>query len=106
MLFKEFSLGVAGLAILSAVIVAPIFEELLFRGILQSWLVRLFGRRNTSVTASPPNWQSAAKNLRSWDADLGSFEAVLPNNDPVYSPPKPDLAEAARPSAELARRSF
>ena len=45
MLLKEFSPGVAELALLLGVIVAPVFEELLFRGILQSWLVRLFGRR-------------------------------------------------------------
>ncbi len=99
MLFKEFSPGVAELAILSGVVVAPIFEELLFRGILQSWLVRLFGRR---IPLSPPPAELAERpeESTSWDADLGSFEAVLPNNDPVYSPPKPDLAEAARPSAE------
>ena len=35
----EFSPGVPQLAILLAVIVAPIAEELIFRGVIQSWLV-------------------------------------------------------------------
>ena len=45
MISDEFSPGVAQLAFLMAVIVAPVFEELLFRGILQSWLVSLGTRR-------------------------------------------------------------
>jgi membrane protease YdiL (CAAX protease family) len=45
MISDEFSPGVAQLAILMAVIVAPVFEELLFRGIIQSWLVSLGTRR-------------------------------------------------------------
>ena len=42
MISKEFSGGVAGLAVVTAVFLAPMFEELLFRGLLQSWLVVLF----------------------------------------------------------------
>jgi membrane protease YdiL (CAAX protease family) len=45
MVKDEFSLGVADLAILSAVVIAPIFEEMMFRGILQRWFVRAFRRR-------------------------------------------------------------
>ena len=45
MIFKEFSVGVAGLAVVTAIILAPMFEELLFRGLLQSWLAALFERR-------------------------------------------------------------
>ena len=39
MVTDEFSPGVPQLAILLAVIVAPIAEELIFRGVIQSWLV-------------------------------------------------------------------
>ncbi len=46
MLFKEFSVGVAGLAVLTAVVLAPLFEELAFRGLLQSWLVAYLNRRD------------------------------------------------------------
>ena len=45
MVLDEFSPGVPQLAILMAVIVAPVFEEVMFRGIIQSWLVSLGSRR-------------------------------------------------------------
>jgi membrane protease YdiL (CAAX protease family) len=44
MLQEQFSLGLAELAILAAVVVAPLFEELMFRAILQSWLIKVLGR--------------------------------------------------------------
>ena len=42
MVFERFTLGVAILAILSTMVLAPCVEELLFRGIFQSWLDRHF----------------------------------------------------------------
>jgi len=79
MLDKDFSLGIADLAILSGVIVAPVFEEFLFRGILQSWLVRLVG---SSAPELPPKpWQPVSEpgegpaGSRSWDPDFGYWEA-------------------------------
>jgi membrane protease YdiL (CAAX protease family) len=99
MLLHEFSPGVAELAILSGVIVAPMFEELLFRGILQSWLVRLFGRR---VTASPPQPRETVIELaesppvsRSWDPDFGSREADAQNGLAAQTPRAPDPARGA-----------
>ncbi len=44
MLRKEFSSEVAVLAFLSAVVLAPLAEEMMFRGIFQSWLVDLLDR--------------------------------------------------------------
>jgi membrane protease YdiL (CAAX protease family) len=44
MLREDFSAGNAYLAFLTAVVLAPLFEELLFRGLLQSWLVKAFDR--------------------------------------------------------------
>ncbi|HZW29820.1 MAG TPA: CPBP family intramembrane glutamic endopeptidase [Isosphaeraceae bacterium] len=44
MLRDQASGGVADLAILAAVIVAPLLEELLFRGIFQRWLIKLLSQ--------------------------------------------------------------
>ncbi len=52
MLRKEFdSLGVADLAVLSAVILAPIVEEMMFRGLLQRWCIDFWTRR--ALTREP-----------------------------------------------------
>ncbi len=51
---------IAYLAVLTAVLLAPAFEELLFRGILQTWLTRVLddiapgGRRRRTPGISPP----------------------------------------------------
>jgi membrane protease YdiL (CAAX protease family) len=45
MIRDEFSPGVPQLAILLAVIVAPLWEEMLFRGVIQSWIVSRYQRR-------------------------------------------------------------
>jgi membrane protease YdiL (CAAX protease family) len=42
MVREEFSPGVPQLAILLAVFIAPMWEEFLFRGVIQSWMVRHF----------------------------------------------------------------
>jgi membrane protease YdiL (CAAX protease family) len=48
MVFAEPTVGIACLAFLSAVLLAPAAEELLFRGILQSWLAQFFRRGDPS----------------------------------------------------------
>jgi membrane protease YdiL (CAAX protease family) len=48
MVVAEPTAGIACLAFLSAVVLAPAAEELLFRGILQSWLAQVFRRRGPS----------------------------------------------------------
>jgi membrane protease YdiL (CAAX protease family) len=45
MIRDEFSPGVPQLAILLAVVVAPLWEEMLFRGVIQSWMVSRYQRR-------------------------------------------------------------
>jgi membrane protease YdiL (CAAX protease family) len=87
MLEKEFSLGVADLAFLSAVVVAPMFEELLFRGILQNWLVSLFGRfagrkraKSRELVADlactdPVDGAEPMAALETWDSDPDYWEA-------------------------------
>ena len=60
MIEREFSVGVGWLAVLTAVVLAPMFEELVFRGLLQSWLVALLDRsskRRKRSLVSPP-WRS------------------------------------------------
>ena len=41
MVLEQFTPGVALLAILSTVVLAPMIEEMLFRGVIQRWLSRL-----------------------------------------------------------------
>ena len=54
MLAEEMSPGKVALALLSAVVLAPISEELLFRGVLQGWLTRLFARADGPDQPSEP----------------------------------------------------
>ena len=49
MVLEQFTPGVALLAILSTVVLAPVIEEMLFRGIIQRWLCRLFGERDFTI---------------------------------------------------------
>jgi membrane protease YdiL (CAAX protease family) len=58
MIRETFSPGVAYLAFLTAVILAPLFEELLFRGIIQSWLVKAFDRFARWSRPSPTRWHA------------------------------------------------
>jgi len=45
MIRNQFTLPVAYLAFLSAVVMAPVLEELLFRGLIQTWLLKLASRQ-------------------------------------------------------------
>jgi len=101
MLLKELSPGVPQLAILSGIIMAPIFEELLFRGIFQSWLVRLVGRR---APALPPplrkpviEMAESLADSRSWNPGSGVWEADAQNGLAAKDPGEPDPALGAPP---------
>jgi membrane protease YdiL (CAAX protease family) len=74
---------IALLALLSAVVLAPAAEELLFRGILQGWLVRLWGHR-PAPPAPPPGIVVDDPAL----ADLFVLAAVAPPPDPDRSIPR------------------
>lgn len=61
----EFSLKTAFLAMISAVVLAPLVEELFFRGVFQGWLSKRFGRRVRGEaeglpdgSESPTSWPS------------------------------------------------
>lgn len=51
MVMEQFTPGVALLALLSTVLLAPILEEMLFRGVIQHWLCRLL--REESLPSLP-----------------------------------------------------
>jgi membrane protease YdiL (CAAX protease family) len=95
MLLDEFSPGVAELAILSGVIIAPIFEELMFRGLFQSWLVTRFGRRRP-VPASQPQESAIEGNAspaisKPWDHEGDSWDAT--DLEKVHAPESAPRAE-------------
>jgi membrane protease YdiL (CAAX protease family) len=109
MLEDELSFGVGYLAFVTAVIVAPLFEELLFRGIIQSWLVKLFDRfagwlranKASPVTVhalADPNLDlpSAVEGpeMGYWTADEAPGTSVPEEVQPVHDPP----AEVSRPA--------
>jgi membrane protease YdiL (CAAX protease family) len=84
MLLDDFGGGTAYLAIVSAVILAPIVEELLFRGILQRWWIDFFMRR----TRTPDLMTESVPVLRPTDLDglvdtgrSASDEAPLSSHD-------------------------
>ena len=64
MLREDPSVGVAYLAFLTAVVLAPAFEELLFRGIIQSWLVKALNRFARREAPSPLKQHGAGLSRR------------------------------------------
>ncbi len=63
MLEEQFSPGAVYLAIVSAVILAPMFEELMFRAIFQGWLSAMVGSSSRRGVAT------AAETLRASPSD-------------------------------------
>ncbi len=84
MVTDEFSPGVPQLAILLAVIVAPIAEELIFRGVIQSWLV-----------------DRAASALNGMSSSISSGVTQSPSVSP--SQPFPPRPSPTRPRMSLPR---
>jgi membrane protease YdiL (CAAX protease family) len=60
MVLDRFSIGIAMLAIVSTMILAPMIEELLFRGIMQRWLTRLLRERERTPSAGGAQLNSVA----------------------------------------------
>jgi membrane protease YdiL (CAAX protease family) len=71
MVLGDFSPGIALLAVVSTVVLAPLVEELLFRGIVQRWLVRLAGEPREARSRANPGGLT----------DLGP-EMLSPSRDP------------------------
>jgi membrane protease YdiL (CAAX protease family) len=78
MVLEKLTPGVAILAVLSTMVLAPLIEELLFRGILQRWLGRFVEDRPLPTTTIQEN---------GWSATLESKnESFLWDSE--YAPPK------------------
>jgi membrane protease YdiL (CAAX protease family) len=77
MVLERFSIEVAILALVSTVVLAPMIEELLFRGVLQSWLCRLF----SGQVPTPAADASPAGVL--YHEPVGQPDARVPNPSPV-----------------------
>ncbi len=105
MVMDEFSPGVAQLAILTAVIVAPLFEEIMFRGILQNWLVSVGSRRRPElkpVLAGSMAVDSIEGSMPtdSWASESGRWPAeIVEPTVPLPLSPAPDESRAIPRSA-------
>jgi membrane protease YdiL (CAAX protease family) len=84
MLLEQFTAGVAVLAIVSTMILAPMIEELLFRGVVQRWLTRLLGDRQ-DCSPNLDEEKTATEIVDAWTED-----------DP-YQPPKSEFPAAKPP---------
>jgi membrane protease YdiL (CAAX protease family) len=94
MVLERFTPGVAVLAVVSAMFLAPVVEELLFRGVLQQWLIKLFTDRPL-VTEEPAGWSATAP-----DGDDSTWEPEdLPEG---LTPPDPGRSMQARGPAAAA----
>jgi hypothetical protein len=90
MLQENFSPGVACLAFLTAVVLAPVFEEMLFRGLIQSWLVKAFDRLDGRLRPARSN-QAPAPPSRDMSILADSLaDITLADPDLDRFPPGPD----------------
>jgi membrane protease YdiL (CAAX protease family) len=82
MVMAEPNARILALAFLSAVVLAPAAEELLFRGIIQSWIAQLWRRReeyNNDVIDVRDRWQSATAVLDTDEVPAATVpESVTP----------------------------
>jgi membrane protease YdiL (CAAX protease family) len=77
MVLDNFTVGAALMAVVSTMLLAPMIEELLFRGVLQGWLSRLFSDRS-SMHADRGRHPLDKTNLSDWMVD-----ETLPRDRPV-----------------------
>jgi membrane protease YdiL (CAAX protease family) len=75
--------GIASLAIVSAVILAPIFEELMFRGLVQRWCIDFFTRRLTTPKLATGRLTSAGQMTvaDSLGRDMAANGVAMPPTD-------------------------
>ena len=90
MVLQKLTIGVAILAVLSTMVLAPLIEEMLFRGILQRWLGRFVEDLPLPTTTSK---------------EIGSAVGLEPENtsllrDSGYAPPKSITIESASEFSE------
>ena len=102
MLREQFTIDVAYLAVISGVILAPIAEEILFRGILQPWLIKVLTRRapqpdqiDSDVEPSTGTQLSSNEPTAFWDED-----------EPTKPPKRPSIPAATADDTRAAARSI
>ncbi len=95
---------IAYLAVLSAVFLAPVFEELLFRGILQTWLTRVVDgihealRRRRTRHQPAPAWKPGPAGDEDWAEGLVAEDGYWAEDPPDGTPhpqldPSPNASE-------------
>lgn len=91
MVLSEPSAGIACLALLSAVVFAPAAEELIFRGIIQSWLAQLLRRPDvTEDFALDADLTSSSMALEPSTPGWGHLEEETDSRaDPTVTPRSP-----------------
>ena len=89
MVQDEFSPGVLQLAILMAVFIAPVCEEVLFRGIIQSWVVTQLDRLRSEPEPVPVDSLAitASQALPAADYTNSQTELREPGTDPFPAAP-------------------
>lgn len=91
MVLENLTPWVAILAVLSTMVLAPLIEELLFRGVLQHWLGRFVEDRPLPTATIPEN---------GWSATLESANKSLPW-DSEYAPPKSNPIDSGSEPLEI-----
>lgn len=87
MLREQFTGVAAGVAFFTAVVLAPLFEELMFRGIFQSWLIELLDRFRSHFGSRPVE-------------TMGPSECVFLPSEFEHSTPDPEFQEESTPANE------
>jgi membrane protease YdiL (CAAX protease family) len=103
---KEASSSAKMLLVFGACVMAPLFEEVLFRGHLQTMLARLFTRRGAAPPAPPlaavvaPDGWIPRQDIATEEATPVNESALAPVSAPALAPevmPIPPIAEYATP---------
>jgi membrane protease YdiL (CAAX protease family) len=96
MMVDQMSLGVAILALVSTVVIAPLVEETLFRGIIQGWLTRVF-----TPPPPPPSPEPRSENHAEPTSaqELGSEPVIVESvsDVPDALPPAPSEPTGPNP---------
>jgi membrane protease YdiL (CAAX protease family) len=94
MVLDSFSPGIALLAVVSTMVLAPMIEELLFRAIVQRWLSHLVGSRGSSESLSNDQLvaEPAVGDLTAQIdvASTGSGEAKRTDQESLLNPAEPE----------------
>ena len=102
MLREQFSVDVGYLALVAGVILAPVLEEMTFRGVLQSWLTKWISRRDQLVepldiplepAGSEGPGNNPSLNEQCWET-LDRADDLLGNSAPKKAPDSPGAVKA------------